>query len=198
MIRTIIFDLSEVLIAGLVGIEKPLAARLDIPEDTVLTAFGGDLLRGICCGLLSEDTYLTHIIGQQQWRITPAEVKQIIRRNFHQRVPGMQGVPTRLATVHDLTLLSDHAAEWVTYIKTIHPFLDVFAAQFYSFELKRMKSDPSTFHVVLAALNRQPEECLLIDDSATNVAVAAAVGLSAIRFTTAEELLSKLKGLDLL
>jgi FMN phosphatase YigB (HAD superfamily) len=52
--------------------------------------------------------------------------------------------------------------------------------------------------VVLAALNRPPEECLLIDDSATNVAVAAAVGLSAIRFTTAEELVSKLNGLDLL
>ena len=86
----------------------------------------------------------------------------------------------------------------MAYIKTIHPFLDVFAAQFYSFELKRMKSDPSTFHMVLAALDRQPEECLLIDDSATNVAVAAAVGLSAIRFTTAKELLSKLKGLDLI
>jgi len=36
MIKCIIFDLSEVLIAGLVGIEKALAQELPVPENEIL------------------------------------------------------------------------------------------------------------------------------------------------------------------
>jgi tagatose 1,6-diphosphate aldolase len=188
MPRTLIFDLSEVLIAGLLGIEKPLAARLGIPRRAVLPAFAGRLLEELCCGRVSEDEYLAWILKRQRWRLAPADVKRIIRANFHRRVQGMQRLITRLARHYELVLLSDHAAEWAAYIQGIHPWLKIFKARFFSFELKQTKREPSTFQRVLAAIGRRPDECLLIDDSAQNVRAAAAVGLRGIRFTSAAAL----------
>lgn len=192
MPRTLIFDLSEVLIAGLLGIEKPLAARLQIDQQSILPAFAGQLLEDLCCDRISEDQYLARILRQQQWNLPAPEVKRIIRDNFHQRVPGMEELVARLARQHDLILLSDHAAEWVAYIRGIHPFLETFQARFFSFELKQTKREPSTFEKVLAAIGRRPDDCLLVDDSALNVRAAAAAGLPGIRFTSADALAREL------
>jgi hypothetical protein len=53
---TFIFDLSEVLISGLVGIEKRLCHRLPASEDRILPCFGGPLLDELLLGNISEDT----------------------------------------------------------------------------------------------------------------------------------------------
>ena len=198
MTRTLIFDLSEVLIAGLLGIEKPLAARLQIDEQTVLPAFAGQLLEDLCCGRLSEDEYLARILQRQQWEIAPSEVKRIIRDNFHHRVPGMEELVSRLARKHELILLSDHAAEWVAYIRGIHPWLSVFQARFFSFELKQTKREPSSFRLVLDAIGRKPEQCLLVDDRTPNLNAAASIGIPGIRFTSAEALARELTARGLL
>ena len=58
MIQTIIFDLSEVLVVGLLGIERPLAVQLRVPELQVLRAFGGSRLERLFCGEITEDEYL--------------------------------------------------------------------------------------------------------------------------------------------
>jgi FMN phosphatase YigB (HAD superfamily) len=182
-----------VLIAGLVGIEKPLALQLHLPEEQVLPAFAGDLFDALLCGEISEDVYLQHIIDRHAWSISPDALKRVIRRNFHQRVPGMESLLGRLAIDQELVLLSDHAAEWVAYIRSIHPFLRLFKAQFFSFELKQTKREPSTFHTVLEAIHRAPQECLFIDDSLTNVRVAQGAGIRGIRFVNAEQLRAELE-----
>lgn len=70
MIRTIIFDLSEVLIPGLIGIEEPLSVRLQVASEEVLAAFGGRLLEDLCRGNLSEDVYLSRIVRAERWEIS--------------------------------------------------------------------------------------------------------------------------------
>ncbi|HUJ43694.1 MAG TPA: hypothetical protein VLW52_08820, partial [Opitutaceae bacterium] len=156
MPQTLIFDLSEVLIAGLMGIEKPLAARLRIAQRAVLRAFAGQLLEDLCCGRISEDEYLTRIVVRHRWNIAPTEIRRFIRRNFRRRVPGMRPLIARLARRYELVLHSDHAAEWAAYIHGIHPWLQIFKARFFSFELKQTKREPSTFQRVLAAIRRDP------------------------------------------
>ncbi|HUJ43802.1 MAG TPA: HAD-IA family hydrolase, partial [Opitutaceae bacterium] len=81
---------------------------------------------------------------------------------------------------------------WAAYIHGIHPWLQIFKARFFSFELKQTKREPSTFQRVLAAIRRDPGQCLLIDDSAKNVMAAASIGLPAIRFTSARALAREL------
>jgi HAD superfamily hydrolase (TIGR01509 family) len=197
MISTLIFDLSEVLIAGLVGIEQPLSSRLCIPIDGILPAFRGDSFQELCRGKLSENDFLGNIVRTQQWNITLEELKRIIRDNFHNQVPGMLDIVQHLSTEHELVLLSDHGAEWISYIKTIHPFLTIFKAQFFSFELGRTKLERSVFETVLESIGRSPQQCLFIDDNPANLAVAMSIGIRGICFTTANALAQQLKGIGI-
>ena len=109
IISTLIFDLSEVLIAGLIGIERPLAEKLRIPEEVVLSAFGGKQLEDLCRGEISEKRYLTTIVEQQQWDIPIHTLKILIRENLKRRVPGMIEVLKQLKPHCQLVLLSDNA-----------------------------------------------------------------------------------------
>ena len=197
MIRTLIFDLSEVLIAGLVGIEKPLSKRLGIREALVLAAFGGDHLEDVLCGRITEATYLTQIVERQGWGISLDELQDVIRANLKRRVPGMGRVLNRLAAAYELVLLSDHATEWIEHVRRIHPFLKVFLAQFYSCELGQTKREPSTFRRVLREIDREPHECLFIDDYHKNIAIAASEGIPGILFESAEQLTRELTALGL-
>ncbi len=195
MPRTLIFDLSEVLIAGLIGIEKPLADRLHLEPTAILKVFETHGLVELCCGRMTEDEYLARILKQQGWPIARAEVKRIVRRNFRRRIPGTIALLPRLARQYELVLLSDHAAEWAAHIRRIHPWLRLFRRRFFSFELGQTKREPSTFRKVVAALGRSADECLLIDDSAANIAVAASAGVPGLRFTSAADLARNLRGL---
>jgi HAD superfamily hydrolase (TIGR01509 family) len=186
--KVILFDLSETIIAGLVGIEKLLSIRLGIDEGCILPAFGGELLGRLCRGELTEDQYLEQILARQGWEIPIEELKQVIRRNFHTPVPGMWGLLSRLSARYELALLSDHAREWVAYIQDVHPSLAIFQEQFYSFELGQLKNEPSTFERVLAALGCSAAECLFVDDNPANLAAAECVGLFGIRFAGSERL----------
>jgi HAD superfamily hydrolase (TIGR01509 family) len=195
--QTIILDLSEVLIAGLLGIEVPLAKQLRVPSSTILPVFGGDLLEELCCARLTEDEYLERIIGQQGWSVSPEHLKPVIRRNFHRSVPGMQSVLNRLKPRYELVLLSDHAREWMAYIQMAHSFFDKFGALFFSYELQQTKSDPTTFALVLDELGRRAQQCLFVDDSERNVAVARSVGLPSARFVDSEQLVRQLRQMGL-
>jgi HAD superfamily hydrolase (TIGR01509 family) len=198
-IQTVIFDLGEVLIAGLFGIEIPLAEQLRVPGSTTLPAFGGDLLEELCCARLTEDEYLERIINQQGWSASAEHLKPVIRRNFHRHVSGMQPVLNRLKPRYELVLLSDHALEWMAYIQMVHSFFDKFGALFFSYELGQTKSDPTTFALVLDELGRKAQQCLFVDDSERNVATARSVGLPSIRFVDSAQLIRQLRqgGLEL-
>jgi FMN phosphatase YigB (HAD superfamily) len=194
----IIFDLSEVLIAGLVGIEKELSPALGVPQDRILPCFRGSLFQELLVGNVSEATYLEHVIARGGWRIDVAGLQAAIRRNFHNEVPGSVEILMRLAVDHRLVLLSDHAVEWIAYIETIHAFWDLFAETFFSFDLKRTKEDPGTFSAVLDTLSVSPRDCLFVDDNAQNVAVARSVGIPSVRFVDAAQLTAELTNREVL
>lgn len=198
MIRTIIFDLSEVLIAGLLGVEKALSLRLSLPPATILAVLGGDLLIEICRGEITEEQYLGRILANEGWDISEGELKQAIRLNFHRRIPGMNGILNELAVKYEVFLLSDHAREWAEYIQTEHSFLHILRTRLFSYELQQIKKVPSTFTKVLQIIQRKPEECLLIDDSPMNIISAKSVGLKGIRFENATQLSNNLHDMNLL
>jgi 2-haloacid dehalogenase len=195
MIQTIIFDLSEVLIAGLVGIERPISAILRIPETEVFARLGGPSLHQLFCGRLVEDGYLAWLVEHNRWAIPTDDLKRILRTNFRRTVAGMPRLLGQLAPRYELALLSDHAREWIAYIESVHRFLGRFHARFYSYQLGQTKQEPSTFRMVLERLKREASQCLFIDDSEANVQVARSVGISAMRFTTPQSLMV---GLDAL
>jgi HAD superfamily hydrolase (TIGR01509 family) len=193
MIECIMFDLSEVLIAGLVGVEKELSQVLPVPEEQILRCFGGDWLEELLVGDITEDAYLEHIIAREKWEIGTASLKKAIRLNFHREVAGSLPILTALASKYRLVLLSDHAREWIAHIKSIHPFLKRFDHTFFSYDLKRTKKDPRAFLTVLDATSIPSHRCLFVDDNPNNVNVAESVGIPGIRFVNAEQLAAELR-----
>jgi hypothetical protein len=192
MIQCIVLDLSEVLIAGLVGVEQELSPVLLVPEEQILPYFGSGLFYDLLLGNVSEKAYLEDVIARAGWSIGVASLKAVIRCNFHNEVDGSVGLLRRLATDRDVVLLSDHAAEWIAYIRAIHPFFHLFKHTFFSFDLKSTKNEPGTFRCVLQALAVSPRECLFVDDNAENVGVARSVGIPSVRFVSAELLAAEL------
>jgi FMN phosphatase YigB (HAD superfamily) len=192
MFQCVIFDLSEVLISGLVGIEKELARELDRPEEGLLSCFAGELLEQLLLGRISEERYLAQIVAREGWPIGIEALKAIIRRNFHREVEGAIELLTELDGDYDLALLSDHAVEWIAYIRSIHPFLERFGHTFFSYELGGLKREPATFCRVLDMLQVAAEECLFIDDSPKNIGAAESAGIPSIRFRNAGQLEAEL------
>lgn len=193
MIRTLIFDLSEVIVAGLFGLEKILAPQVGMEEREVMRVFGGDLLQAICCGEISEDEYLAQLLARSGWPFSQQYLKELIRANFHTEMPGMRPLLARLSGRYELVLLSDHAREWAAYLRGVHSVFDLFQPVFFSYELGQTKRSPETFRRVAEQLGRQPEECLFVDDNPENVARAESVGMSGIAFISAKDLEKQLQ-----
>jgi FMN phosphatase YigB (HAD superfamily) len=147
---------------------------------------------------LTEKQYLDEVIRRGGWTgITAEEVGGYLRRNFCNRVPGTEDLLRRLSGRYELALLSDHAREWVDFIRQQHPILECFAHQFFSYELRHTKRERITFLTVLYKLGRQAGDCVFIDDLATNIEVARSVGLHGIQFQDVGQLTAELRALGL-
>lgn len=73
------------------------------------------------------------------------------------------------------------------------PFLRLFDDAVISGEVKLAKPDPRIYHLAVSRTGRRADECIFIDDVAVNVEAAAAIGIDAIRFESAEQLSGELK-----
>lgn len=189
---TIIFDLSEVIISGIIGIERILSRQLGFPEANVLSAFNCQDLQDLCCGYITEDCYLHNLITRNAWQITVNDLKAYIRDNLNVKVDGMEQLLVVLSTKYRLVLLSDNAKEWVSYISSIHHILDLFKVCIFSYQICRTKRQTSTFKIALQLINRRPDECIFIDDNPGNVRRAQSVGMKSIQFKSPNELVSDL------
>lgn len=104
----------------------------------------------------------------------------------------MAELVNNLALQYELVLLSDHASEWVKHIQQIHPFLEIFTFQFFSYQLGQTKRQPSTFLRVLDTIHKQSGQCLFIDDNPANILAAEITGIKGILFVNSEQLVQEL------
>jgi glucose-1-phosphatase len=108
-------------------------------------------------------------------------------------VPGIEQVLARVRDSYQVAFLSNSNEVHAKVIPRVFSSLfrpeDIFI---FSHEERCAKPDPLIFARALEIVDAQPWQCLYVDDLAENVAVASAVGLKAILFTGAEELLRTL------
>ena len=181
-LKHIIFDLSEVLIAGLYECEDSLAEAMNIEQQSLThEILYGPTFDRFMRGEITEKDYLRDLLDSNGWTGDLAEIKEIIRQAFHIKYDSTIEAARNLSHSYDLCLLSDHGREWVDYILGVHPFIEeIFPTRIYSFDLGTRKKDAGTFPKVLELLNASPDECLLIDDSAENIRSAARTGIPGI------------------
>jgi 2-haloacid dehalogenase len=94
--------------------------------------------------------------------------------------------------------LSNWPAEKFNLVRPEYEFLSWFQGIVISGEVGIAKPDPGIFQVLLAQVDRPAGECLLIDDSAANIAAAQALGFQTIHFQQPAQLADELARLGLL
>ncbi len=188
MIKTIIFDLSEVLIKGIIGIGEKLTPYIEQPADVIDKAFWGPNLRELFIKNISEDEYLDNIINLNKWDVSKPIIKEIIRNNFHFTYDENIFLLKELSTKYPVYLLSDHGIEWIEYIHSHHNFFSVFYKQFFSYEFASTKKEEKTFQHFLSSTKLKARECLFIDDNLKNVETAKRVGITVVQFKDGDDL----------
>jgi 2-haloacid dehalogenase len=89
---------------------------------------------------------------------------------------------------HALHGLSNWSAEKFPLARGRYAFFGHFESIVISGEVRLAKPDPRIFELLLERLGRRAAECVFVDDSASNIDAARALGFDAIRFQDAARL----------
>jgi 2-haloacid dehalogenase len=94
--------------------------------------------------------------------------------------------------------LSNWAQEKFELVRPQFDFFDCFDDILISSTVNLVKPDPRLFEIFLARIKRRAEDCVYIDDSAANVAVADQLGFITIHFESSPHLAAELDRLGVL
>jgi len=195
MITTIIFDLSEVYLTGLIGAEHRLEKILGIKANKIKTGLCGPELAAFFQGELTEDEYWLRIIEKDKWKASTDELKKAVRKNFKE-IEGTREIMEQLKrNGFRLGLLSVHAREWVAYCQRKFSYHKLFHSRLYSFEAAASKPDKKVYRLILKKLKARPENCIFIDDHLKNLVPAREMGMKTILFKNAGQLKKDLTAL---
>jgi len=195
MISTIIFDLSEVYLTGIVGSDRILKKKINsvISEEY----FYNDEFNQFMHGKISEELYWNAVIKKNKWTISPEILKEVARENFKE-IKGTREIIERLKEKgYTLALLSNHGAEWIAYCEDKYKYHKLFHKVLYSYEVGVSKPNDKIFKILLTYLKVIPQECLLIDDNFKNIESAKNLSMQTIQFTSSTNLKKKLKSFEI-
>jgi 2-haloacid dehalogenase len=89
--------------------------------------------------------------------------------------------------------LTNWSAEKFYLVKRKYEAFNLFESIVVSGEVKLVKPNPAIFRLLLQKINRQPEECLLVDDSSQNIEAAKKMGFVTHHFTSPARLEAELQ-----
>jgi FMN phosphatase YigB (HAD superfamily) len=179
-IRTIIFDLAEVYLRGIVGVEVEIAKVLNVNEAEVVPIhLAGEKRDLLFRGKLSEDEYWQRVIEENNYPTSIKEcgstlhfLKCAIRRNFKEMHGTGRVIRSLKNSGYHLGLLSVHAKEWTEYCEERFPLAELFSVRCYSFQEGMTKEDPEFYNRILLRLNADPKTTLYIDNESKNLEIS--------------------------
>lgn len=192
-ITHIIFDLADVCITGIKGLEKevkkynPCIDEYEFEKRMYGKNF--ELLIKLFEGKISEEQYWKSVTKSGKNANSPEFFKRIVRDSFRP-VPGTEDIIKKLKTnQYPVGLLSDHAREWIYFIESKFSFMYLFDVRCYSFQSGYTKLSPKSFEYALSMMDANPETTLFIDDSPKNLVIAKSAGIKYVhQFTNASSL----------
>lgn len=191
MYKGIIFDLSDVYLRGIIGIEDTLSeiAGVEIKNEHLYNDTAIKLFKG----QITEDAYWDTLIGLHNWKVDRSTLKQLIRSNMAE-ISGVRDIieEIREKQTYKLGLLSVHAKEWIAYCESKYKFHHLFHTVSFSYHSGYCKPEIEAFQEILTAMNLHPQQALLVDDAEENIEIANELGMKTILFKDAEMLKSEL------
>lgn len=190
MIKTVIFDLSEVLIPGLIGIEERLEKITGKSSDSIAKALGSypyyeidNNLEFLLKGRISYQEYRSSFmvnagLSNQYTDVFDAECLKMFEFPYAHTEAMIQ----RVAESCDLYLLSDHREMWASHIQNKHHFFRHFKGALWSYEVNATKKSETPFAAIVAKYSLTPAECLFVDDNKINISIADSMGFNTVYF----------------
>ncbi len=198
MIKNVIFDLSEVLIPGLIGIENNLESKTGSPKEVITKALGshvhykiGNVLDELFKGNISYEVYRNNFLVE-------AGLQEEYGDLFDHECLKMFEIPydytekmiIRVATTCKIFLLSDHCETWASHILRKHGFFSHFEDILWSYEIGATKKEMKPFMTILNKNDLTPSSCLFIDDNRKNIEIAKSIGMKTLHFKGMESVKS--------
>lgn len=198
MVKTIIFDLSEVYLTRMKGVENSLESLLKMPVDIIEKQLHDEGLTNLFNGKIAEDEYWKKIIIKNNWKISISLLKEVIRNNFKE-INGTRDIIKELKQYgYKLGLLSVHAKEWIDYCEKKFNYHFLFDVIMYSFEVEISKPYQEVYKLILTKMDANPKESLFIDDSLENINSARKLGINTVQFKDAHQLRNELQKINIL
>jgi 2-haloacid dehalogenase len=102
------------------------------------------------------------------------------------------------AAGYPLAALSNWPAETFPIVQAKYEFLDWFNPLLISGRIGYKKPQPEFYSLMLCAVDRDPSECIFIDDTLENISAADQLGITSIHFHTAKQLAEELTRMGVL
>jgi FMN phosphatase YigB (HAD superfamily) len=177
MIESVIFDLSEVLLPGMIGVEDQLSAKTGLPKDSFTRAMGsfphyvvGNNLDDLLKGHLSYEQYRDAVLRTAGLPQSSSPVFDAACLSmFDKPYDYTEELLSTLAAKCDIFLLSDHCETWVRWIKEKHWFIALFKDVVWSYEIGATKRESKPFEVIMSRNALKAESCLFVDDLERNI-----------------------------
>ncbi|MGN7765440.1 HAD-IA family hydrolase [Paenibacillus sp. 22594] len=194
-IKTIICDLSDVLIKGIEGIEGKISKKIGVSEERISDKLYMYDFSPFWLGKVTEDEFIHSLLSSSpQYDLSVTDFKQMIREHFIE-IEGTREIYERLGSKYELILLSVNSKEWVQYMENHFDYERLFNIIIYSYDIGYVKRQKESFRYVLSKYNLNSEEVLLIDDSQRNINTAATLGIKTLRFVNSNQLKKDLERL---
>ena len=184
-ITTIIFDMYGVIIEESKGNFIPYTYNhFDESEyERITRQFRAEKLFGKAGkGELSSDEFLSAL----GFTDTKFHMRDYIE-NHLTLDSGFIPFAERFAGQYEFVLLSNDVSEWSAYITEFHGLNKYFKHKIVSGDVKCRKPDRKIYELTLERIGKSPEECLFIDNTGKNLAVAQALGIVPVMFDRDKE-----------
>ncbi len=196
-IKTVIFDLGGVYFTdGAKAFSKNMEKLYGVPLDKVLAVISGEAGNDYRTGRLSPEQFWA--LAKKAWDLSIDE-KTLSSLWIDQYTPidGTVDIVDSLRTSYELLFLSDNAPDRVAALEEKYHFQGKFKDGVFSHLVGTRKPDPKIYETALALSSSPAEQCVYIDDKASNVLPAEAFGMKGITFTSPEQLRTDLETLGL-
>jgi putative hydrolase of the HAD superfamily len=195
--RPIVFDLGGVVVEWL---PERLLARM-VQDEQARTTLRKDILGhddwlALDRGTLAGDDAIRRFVGRtglDQALVT--ELLDAVGPSLVAKEDTLELIRTLRAAGHPIYYLSNMAHAWFDYIERHRDFWPLFDGGIVSCRVGLLKPEPAIFEHLLERYGLRAGDTIFIDDIPENVAAAATLGISAIRFTDARECARELRAL---
>jgi len=193
-IQAVLFDFGGVLAEeGFSHVLESLAEQQGLQVQD-MTAAGARAVydSGFVLGRATESEFWSLLRQRTGLRGDDAALTAKILSGFTVR-PWMRELVQRLRAQGYVTGVLSDQTDWLDRLDSRQHFYRLFDRIYNSYYLGKGKRDPSLFSDVAADLGLPPASILFVDDSAGNVARAAAAGMQTIQYVDRETFLKALE-----